>query len=138
MLLLVIAALCADPSHARLKARAVVAVSSSMASAKAASCRCGDNCPNGGNCKSCGCAEPKPAEPPGKPGPGWHWDADGKYWWRYGGVEGAPVAPAAAPPIAPAHAPPAAFLAAPAASYAMPAAFAPVARPAARAASCST
>ena len=60
-------------------------------------CRCGDNCPAGGSCASCGCASiPKRPE-----GPGWHWDADGKFWWRYGGVEGgsAPTAPVAATPV---------------------------------------
>lgn len=97
----------------------------------APACRCGTNCPNGGNCESCGCADPKP-EAPGKPGPGWHWDADGRFWWRYGGVEGVGVAPITTP----AYTPPRAFAAPPAASYAiLPRAFAPATR---SAASCST
>ena len=63
-------------------------------------CRCGTGCPLGGNCVPCGCAAPTP-EPAGKPGPGWHWDVDGKFWWRYGGVEGgsASTAPVAATPV---------------------------------------
>jgi len=96
-------------------------------------CRCGTNCPNGGNCASCGCAAPTPAEPPGKPGPGWHWDAAGRFWWRYGGLEGHQAAPA----LAPALAPPPALAVPPVTPYAiLPRSFAPAATRSA--ASCST
>jgi len=93
----------ATPNRHRDQALAALALASSHRVVTPASkCRCGDACPLGGNCIACGCAEPRPTEPPGRPGPEWNWDADGKFWWRYGGVEGvaAPTAPVAVTPVA--------------------------------------
>jgi len=79
--LIALAFLIPSGDRIRMKARAVVVVSTSINGAKSSQvCRCGSNCPLGKNCgENCACA----AEPQGKPeGSGWQWDSSRKCWWR--------------------------------------------------------